>query len=81
MNINKEITLSANITDSENRIIAVLRGSISTENPEHVSYSPTIIEQTLYRQNRTKVKEEIAMFEDALYAEQDKLLETTEEVE
>ena len=74
MNITKEIKLSAVSKSSDGESIAIFNATISTLNPDNITYNMTIVNQALYRANRAQVREDQYEFEDALYAEQDSMI-------
>lgn len=74
MIITKEIKLTATSKSSDGESIAVFNATISTVNPDNITYNMTIVNQALYRANRTQVREDQFEFEDALYLEQDTML-------
>lgn len=75
MEINKKITLTAYTKADDGSVIVSYTGNIDTKNPDKLGYNPAILDQKLYRQNRTQAKKDQEAFEDALYAEQEKLLQ------
>ncbi len=77
--IKKEIKLTAQSKTDDGSIIATFTGSINTEDPNKISYNPVITNQSLYKENRVKVKEEQEEFENVLYEEQEKMMEQAKE--
>lgn len=81
MNIVKEITLTATSKLDSGERIMTFRATISTNNPNNMSYTAAVMDQALYRKNRDIAKADQAAFEDALYAEQDAMLSAQTEQE
>lgn len=75
MDINKKITLTACTKTDDGAVIVSYTGNIDTKNPDRLGYNPAILDQKLYRENRTQVRKDQEEFENALYAEQEKLLQ------
>lgn len=74
MDIRKEISLSAIAKTEDNTPIMTFQGSINSNEPNDINYSFGIMNQGLYRENRDRMETERRAFEDALYAEQDKMI-------
>lgn len=75
MEIRKNIEFTSISSETENGItIMSFRAVINSDNPVELYYSPGISNQELYKANREKVKADQKAFEDAVYAEQDKLI-------
>lgn len=75
MEIRKNIEFTSISSETENGItIMSFRAVINSDNPVELYYSPNISNQELYKANREKVKADQKAFEDAVYAEQDKLI-------
>ena len=74
MEIKREITLTATSKTEDGTAITAFRGTINTDDPSGVTYTAGIMNQGLYRSNREKVKTDQTAFEDALYAEQDRMI-------
>lgn len=75
MEIRKNIEFTSISSETENGItIMSFRAVINSDNPVELYYSPNISNQELYKSNREKVKADQKVFEDAVYAEQDKLI-------
>lgn len=81
MNIRKETTLTATSKLETGEPIMTFSGKISTDNPNDMKYTAAVMNQSLYRSNRAAAKADQAAFEDALYAEQDAMLEAQAEQE
>lgn len=75
MEIRKNIEFVSSSPETESGItIMSFRAVINSDNPAELYYNPTIGNQELYKANREKVKADQKAFEDAVYAEQDKLI-------
>lgn len=74
MEIRKNIEFTSNLETEDGSSAMFLSARINSDNPAELYYSPSINNQDLYKTNREKVKADQKTFEDAVYAEQDKLI-------
>lgn len=75
MEIRKNIEFTSSSAETESGItIMSFRAVINSDNPAELYYSPSINNQDLYKTNREKARADQKAFEDAIYAEQDKLI-------
>lgn len=75
MEIRKNIEFTSNSSETESGItIMSFQAVINSDNPAELYYIPSISNQNLYKANREKVKADQKAFEDAVYAEQDRLI-------
>ena len=79
MDIKREIKLTARTVTEEGKVITNYEGSVNTDDPKALSYRPVIVNQTLYKEHREKVKKEQEEFENTLYEEQAKMIAQLEE--
>lgn len=74
MEIRKNIEFTSNLETEDGSSVMFLSTRINSDNPAELYYSPSINNQDLYKANREKVKVDQKAFEDAVYAERDKLI-------
>lgn len=74
MTITKSVTLTATSKTEDGAAIMTYRASINTDDPENISYTATVVNQSLYRINRAQCALDREAFEDELYAEQDAMI-------
>lgn len=79
MNIKKEISLSAIAKTEDGTPVMTFQARLNPNEPNDISYTPAIMNQGLYRENRDQMEAERKTFEEAMYAEQDRLIAIKEE--
>lgn len=72
---NKNISISGNST-IDNQVLFSFQASINSNNPKEVQFSSWVNDHELYKSNRKECNADYESFQDAVYKEQDKLLET-----
>lgn len=78
MNIKKEISLSAVAKTEDGTPVMTFQAKINSNEPNDITYTSGIMNQGLYRENREKMEAERTAFEDAMYAEQDRMIAAKE---
>lgn len=78
MNIKKEISLSAIAKTEDGTPVMTFQAKINSNEPNDITYTSGIMNQGLYRENREKMEAERTAFEDAMYAEQDRMIAAKE---
>ncbi len=79
MEIRKNIEFTAFSATTEGQEIMNFTARINSDDPTQLTYYPGIQNQALYKENRAQAKSDQLAFEDAVYAEQDKLIASKEE--
>lgn len=74
MEIRKNIEFVAFSRTAEGQEIMSFSAKINSSDPTQLTYYPGIQNQALYKENRTLANTDQKAFEDAVYAEQDKLI-------
>lgn len=72
LNTNKTITISGTST-IDGQIVVYMSASLSTDGTTQENINKVVQNQDLYNKNKEAIRKDMRNFEDAVYAEQDKL--------
>ncbi|CEN74849.1 Uncharacterised protein [[Clostridium] sordellii] len=72
LNANKTITISGTST-IDGQIVVYMSASLSTDGTTQENINKVVQNQDLYNKNKEAIRKDMRNFEDAVYAEQDKL--------
>ena len=72
LNANKTITISGTST-IDGQTVVYMSASLSTDGTTQENINKVVQNQDLYNKNKEAIRKDMRNFEDAVYAEQDKL--------
>lgn len=72
LNTNKTITISGTST-IDGQTVVYMSASLSTDGTTQENINKVVQNQDLYNKNKEAIRKDMRNFEDAVYAEQDKL--------
>ncbi len=78
LNTNKTININGTST-IEGQVVVYMSASLSTDGSTNENINKNINNQALYDANKVQVRQDMRDFEDLVYAEQDKLVDTVVE--
>ncbi len=73
LEVTKNITLNATSKIGE-QIVAYMSASLSTDGTGSSNVNTNIVNRALYNENKAQVRQDIADFDDMVYAQEDELV-------